>query len=87
MTSQPVDPSAARLAYLVVVKRGDTDRFDRVRKVFAGDDVDVIWDRRSGLDRRQACGMIGHDRRAVDRRDSPPSSWANLGFLLTPRKG
>jgi hypothetical protein len=76
-----VDPALSRVAYLMVVQRGDQDRFRFLRSTFGDRPVEVMWDRRLS-DRRSSREASAVDRRAGDRRHTPPSSWNNLGFLV-----
>ena len=80
----PVDPALSRLTYLMVVQRGDQDRFRFLSSTFRDRPVDIVWDRRDG-ERRKAGDGTPSDRRAGDRRNAPPSSWVNLGFLVAKR--
>jgi hypothetical protein len=76
-----VDPALSRVAYLMVVQRGDHDRFGFLRSTFGDRPVEVMWDRRLS-DRRTTSDGPDVDRRASDRRRTPPTSWNNLGFLV-----
>lgn len=78
------DPALSRMAYLMVVQRGDDERFHLLSSTFRDRAVEVMWDRRSS-DRRRAVGGTPVDRRSGDRRNSPPPSWVNLGFLVARR--
>jgi hypothetical protein len=78
------DPALSRVAYLMVVQRGDQDRFRFLSSTFRDRPVEVMWDRRVG-DRRKAADASPVDRRSSDRRNSPPTSWNNLGFLVARR--
>jgi hypothetical protein len=80
----PVDPAMSRLAYLMVVQRGDEDRFRFLCSTFRDRAVEVVWDRRMS-DRRKSAGGPSVDRRSGDRRQSLPNSWNNLGFLVARR--
>jgi hypothetical protein len=42
-----------------------------------------LWDRRQA-ERRAAWTPVGKDRRRGDRRQSPASTWATLGFVIVP---
>jgi hypothetical protein len=80
----PVDSALSRLAYLMVVQRGDQDRFHHLSTTFRDRPVEIVWDRRVG-ERRHAGDGARSDRRAGDRRNTPPTSWVNLGFLVAKR--
>jgi hypothetical protein len=94
------DKALSRFAYLMVVQRGDHDRFRFLSATFRDRPVEVMFDRRTGerrtterrrLDEEAAQGTAGErrsaDRRSDDRRSSqPPSSWDNLGFLIARRE-
>jgi hypothetical protein len=75
----------SRFAYLMVVQRGDLDRFRFLSTTFRDRPVEVVWDRRVG-DRRRSADASAVDRRAGDRRNTPPASWDNLGFLVARRE-
>jgi hypothetical protein len=79
-----VDPALSKIAYLMVVHRGEHDRFRVLTSTFRDRPVEVMWDRRMA-DRRRAADGVSVDRRSSDRRQSPPSSWNNLGFLVARR--
>jgi hypothetical protein len=79
------DSAPSRFAYLMVVQRGDKDRFRFLSATFRDRPVEVLWDRRVGDRRRSAEGAVV-ERRSGDRRQSPPSSWDNLGFLVARRE-
>ena len=54
---------------LLVVKRGRLSTFRMLIEQFAGlDEVQIIWDRRNGVDRRELARTIPADRRGQDRR-------------------
>jgi hypothetical protein len=80
------DPVLSQVAYLMVVQRGDFDRFRFLSATFRDKSIQVMWDRRQ-RERRGATGLSGHDRRISDRRADPPVSWSNLGFLVTRQGG
>ncbi len=75
------DPALSRVAYLMIVQRGDTERFRFLCSTFKHKPVEVLWDRRTA-ERRKVADTPATDRRKVDRRSPPPSSWNNLGFLV-----
>jgi len=75
------ESALSRFAYLMVVQRGDLDRFRLLSTTFRQRPVEVIWDRRVG-DRRRSGDDQAVDRRSRDRRRSAPTSWDNLGFLV-----
>jgi hypothetical protein len=75
----------SRFAYLMVVQRGDDDRFRFLSSTFRDRPVEIMWDRRMADRRRSADGAV-EDRRSGDRRNAPPTSWDNLGFLVARRE-
>ncbi|HEY3382656.1 MAG TPA: hypothetical protein VGK32_12855 [Vicinamibacterales bacterium] len=72
----------SHIAYMMVVQRGDQERYRFLRTTFRDKPVEVVWDRRLG-ERRRRLDEAEADRRGHDRRSSPPTSWSNLGFLVT----
>jgi hypothetical protein len=79
--------SLSQLAYLMVVRRGDDDRYRFLSDAFRDRPVEVLWDRRRN-DRRRIgdSDSAGSDRRLGDRRQEPPLTWDNLGFLVARLK-
>jgi hypothetical protein len=75
----------SRFAYLMVVQRGDDDRFRFLSATFRDRPVQVMFDRRVG-ERRQPGDDISPERRSTDRRNRPPSTWDTLGFLVARRE-
>jgi hypothetical protein len=75
----------SRFAYLMVVQRGDDDRFRFLSSTFRDRPVQVMFDRRMG-ERRQSGEDLSPERRASDRRNRPPSTWDTLGFLVARRE-
>jgi hypothetical protein len=77
------DSALSRFAYLMVVQRGDHDRYRFLSSTFGDRPVQVMWDRRVS-DRRRSSDDPTHpaERRSGDRRHNPPTSWDNLGFLV-----
>ena len=70
----------------IVVRRGSTRRFTRLKEQTADLPVVVTWDRRTA-ERRRAAGDIAEDRRRTDRRKKPPYTWDTADFLvLNPPK-
>jgi len=69
---------------LIIVQRGRGDLYRAVERGGAGPGVAVIWDRRRNDRRRGARRPVGHERRHVERRGSPPETWTRLGFQLVP---
>lgn len=54
---------------LLVVKRGRLSIFRMLSEQFASvEDIQVIWDRRSGVDRRARTGTVATERRGKERR-------------------
>jgi hypothetical protein len=78
-------PAASK--FVMIVERGDDERYEQLRKLFQGHRVDVVQDRRVGDRRRQGADeSVGENRRASERRTSMPDSWVNLGFFVARRK-
>src|SRR5204862_7448830 len=76
------DRSVASTAGLIVVRRGEQECFERLRRDFAMDpSIRVIWDRRVAARRRQR-RPVANDRRQDDRRAAPADSWTALGFVV-----
>jgi hypothetical protein len=77
----------APATYLMVVQRGDEERYELLHKLFQSQRVDVVRDRRTG-DRRAAQPAPTTEqlnRRAGERRSALPDSWVNLGFFVARR--
>jgi hypothetical protein len=78
--------------YVMVVERGDEERYQLLRKMFQSQRVDVVMDRRTG-DRRgpgaratvTADAARNGERRSGDRRAALPDTWVNLGFFVARR--
>ena len=67
--------------FLVIVRRGQGDRFTILAETFASDPVEVIWDRRTQV-RRSVAQLLPLERRRQDRRGLPPESWTLLDYLV-----
>lgn len=78
----------SQLAYLMVVRRGDHDRYRFLNDAFRDRPVSVLWDRRLNDRRRRSNGKgsAAAERRLTDRRQEPPLTWDNLGFLVARMK-
>jgi len=83
----------------IVVRRGAMRRFDALKTRTSELPVVVTWDRRTA-DRRDSKALahqvdVPRDRRATDRRQTPPFTWDLADFVVvasaegqtTPRKG
>ena len=83
----------------IVVRRGAMRRFDALKTRTSELPVVVTWDRRKA-DRRDSKALahqmdVPRDRRATDRRQTPPFTWDLADFVVvppaagqkTPRKG
>lgn len=71
---------------LCVVRQGKTDLFQVLKeRVEEPGLVRAIWDRRI-RERRTIVQPVRWERRRGDRRGPPPSTWANLGFVLVPQE-
>jgi hypothetical protein len=68
----------------IVVRRGSLRRFDMMKKKSADLPVTVTWDRRVGQ-RRAAAEAPGQERRASDRRKTPPFTWEMADFVLVEK--
>ena len=68
------------------VRRGALKRFDDLKKKTAHLDVEVMWDRREDEDRRQEPCLSDSERRARDRRGSPPFTWEMADFVVVTPK-
>jgi hypothetical protein len=70
--------------YLAIVQRDRPDMFERLHRMLVDEgDVRFLWDRRH-TERRAAWDPVGQERRRGDRRQSPASTWATLGFVIVP---
>jgi hypothetical protein len=70
-------------ATFIVVRAGAIDRFSVLVGAFAGEGVEVFWDRRLTERRRSDAEMSPTpERRRRDRRGPAPASWALLDFLV-----
>jgi hypothetical protein len=71
--------------YLVIVRRGEPDRFQALETIFETDpEVTVCWDRRQAWRRlgRQPPPDAPDRRRTRDRRRPPPVTWTALDFVV-----
>ena len=75
--SQPV------MNQLMVVRRGQTERYRSLQQTFGHAPIDatVIWDRRL-QDRRRYLTTADDERRHRDRRAPLPSTWTSLDFIV-----
>ena len=77
---------------LLVVKRGRLNTFRMLSEQFANvQDVQVIWDRRSGVDRRARTETIVFERRGQERRTShdrrgPVEEYVVVNVPVEPRR-
>jgi hypothetical protein len=68
----------------VVVRRGQIETFELLKRTFAHDSgVRVIWDRRVA-DRRRTLEPTPENRRRTERRRRPPDQWHYLHYLVVP---
>jgi hypothetical protein len=83
-------PEQTPSTYLMVVQRGDEERYQLLRKLFQSQRVDVVRDRRTGERRtgggETAAPVAEPNRRAGERRGQLPDSWVNLGFFVARRQ-
>jgi hypothetical protein len=70
--------------FLVIVRRGQADRFTILAETFARNPVQVIWDRRTE-ERRGVTHPSPQERRRRVRRGPPPESWSVLDYLVVTR--
>lgn len=75
----------AASSYLMVVQRDDEERYELLRKLFQGQRVEVVRDRRVGDRRATGAAADAGNRRRGERRAPLPSSWVNLGFFVASR--
>jgi CheY-like chemotaxis protein len=76
-------PSAA---YLAIVRHGRGELFVGLDTCLADPGVDVVWDRRR-TERRCRVERVTGERRAVQRRGPPPSSWRWPGVVIIEAPG
>lgn len=82
-TGTPEPQPPVRL--LVIVRRGETERFEVLRQELADEAVRVVWDRRVG--ERRGGVAVPEDRRRSERRGRPPTTWNTLDFTIVPEPG
>lgn len=75
----------AASSYLMVVQRDDEERYQLLRKLFQGQRVEVVRDRRVGDRRATGAAAAAGNRRRGERRAPLPDSWVNLGFFVASR--
>lgn len=68
---------------LIVVRRGDPELFEHLRREFQGPELAVIVDRRTA-ERRNRRATPDDERRRGERRDLS-ATWNALGFLVRRR--
>lgn len=69
----------------MVVRRGAFRRFKDLKKKTAHLNVEVVWDRRED-DRRQEHCLSDSERRAKERRRTPPFTWDVADFVVVTPK-
>ena len=69
----------------LIVRRGSSGRFDKLKKKTEHLPVSVVWDRRT-TDRRKEAREIEADRRNADRRAHPPFTWDLSDFVVVERE-
>jgi hypothetical protein len=67
---------------LVIVKRGRFSTFRALSDHLPGDETRLIWDRRSGSERRQAAVPVPSEERRRDRRRPPDALWNTMGYCI-----
>ena len=73
-------------AYLAIIRRGRGELFVGLDTCLADPGVDIVWDRRR-TDRRCRVERVTGERRAVQRRGSPPPSWIWPGVVIVEAPG
>lgn len=66
---------------LVIVRRGQDERFSALEQLLAREPVHITWDRRDAERRRQRLA-VAIERRQRQRRRPPPVSWETLDFAV-----
>jgi len=67
--------------FLMIVRRGQIERYEFLEKAFTDEPIQVIWDRRIG-ERRGQTQPTSMDRRQGERRRQLPTSWDVLDFVV-----
>jgi hypothetical protein len=67
---------------LVIVKRGRFSTFRALSDHLPAAETRLIWDRRSGSDRRQAPIPVSSEERRRDRRRPPDALWNTMGYSI-----
>src|SRR5436309_11712088 len=68
----------------LIVRRGASGRFRKLKEKTATLPVKIQWDRREH-ERRRASGTIDDNRRKADRRRTPPFTWDVGDFVVVER--
>ena len=69
----------------MIVRRGAVQRFKELKKKTAHLHVEVVWDQRDQERRQEPC-LSDSERRARDRRRTPPFTWDVADFVVAPAK-
>jgi hypothetical protein len=69
----------------MVVRRGAFERFKDLARKTAHLDVEVVWDRRDTERRQERC-LSDSERRARERRRTPPFTWDVADFVVVTPK-
>src|SRR5262245_10961003 len=83
MVGSPACPSPT---YLAIVRRGRGELSAALGTYMADPGVDVVWDRRVS-ERRCRVERVTGERRAVQRRGTPPPSWRWPGVVIVEASG
>ena len=68
----------------LIVRRGASGRFRKLKEKTETLPVKVQWDRREH-ERRTAAGTVDQNRRKADRRRTPPFTWDVGDFVVVER--
>jgi CheY-like chemotaxis protein len=79
-------PAPQPSAYLAIVRRGRGELFVGLDSSPSDPGVEVLWDRRR-VERRCRVEKVTGERRAVQRRGPPPSSWRWPGVVIIEAPG
>ena len=69
----------------MIVRRGAVHRFEELKKKTAHLQVEVVWDQRDQERRKDPC-LSDSERRAKERRRTPPFTWDVADFVVAPAK-
>lgn len=69
----------------MIVRRGATKRYQELKRKTAHLQVEVEWDRRDQERRQEPC-LSDSERRAKERRRTPPFTWDLADFVVVTPK-